>query len=361
MHDGIGVLQFRCNVCGEVCQAHMSLLSREQDSCHNCGSTVRMRAMIHTLSEELFGESLALPDFPLRKGIKGYGMSDWEGYARPLAEKLNYTNTFYHAEPHLDITDISPELEGSLNFLISTDVFEHVAPPVSLAFSNARSLLKEGGVFVFSVPYKLQGETIEHFPELFDYRIERRDSMPTLINKTRDGRHQEFQDLVFHGGPGETLEMRVFSQSSLRKELAQAGFTSIEFYARHYFEFGIYWPYFSGVPIAARISDQRPQVTKEQIPFKVTGWGPTQTKLNEGFNIQKDGASALWLQGHNLQFIKALKMGNTLLGNPTVARAGQVLSITVAPRLLSQVGEYPLYAVLASGTEHLIGNFNVQP
>ena len=360
-NNGIGVLQFRCNICGTVCQAHMSLLSREQDSCQHCGSTVRMRAMIHVLSEELFGESLALPDFPQCQDIKGFGMSDWEGYARLLAKKFNYTNTFYHAKPHLDITRIDQELEGSLDFLISTDVFEHVAPPVSQAFSNARKLLKKEGVFIFSVPYKLQGDTVEHFPELFDYRIEPRNGIPTLINMTCDGRRQEFQDLVFHGGPGETLEMRVFSRSSLQQEFAQAGFTSIEFYARHYFEYGIYWPYFSGVPIAARVVGQRAKVNQPSPPYKVIAWGPNETTLNQGFNIQANGDSALWLRGHNLQYIRTLKWGDTVLSAPTVAHAGQVLSTTVAPHLLSQTGEYPLYAVVTSGAEYLIGNFYVRP
>ena len=33
-------------------------------------------------------------------------MSDWEGYARVLAERFDYVNTFYHADPRLDQADV---------------------------------------------------------------------------------------------------------------------------------------------------------------------------------------------------------------------------------------------------------------
>lgn len=355
----MGVLQFRCNICGHYGQVPMSLLSREQASCPVCESTVRMRAMMNTLSEELFGESLVLSDFPKQKKLKGLGMSDWPGYAQILSKKLGYQNTFFHQKPYLDITNIAPELEGSLDFLISTDVFEHVAPPVSRAFVNARKLLKEDGVFVFSVPYKTDGETLEHFPELFDYRIDADGLHPTLINVTADGREQVFENLVFHGGPGETLEMRVFSQASLEQALTQAGFTSVDFYARHYFDFGIYWPVLRGVPIAARLGGKR-QARNDKLPFCIDDWGPQETLLNQTFNVQPNGASALWVSGENLQFIKALRFGSTVIDALTVASTGQVVSAAIAPHLLARVGAFSVYAVTDTGPDYLIGKFQVR-
>jgi len=360
--EDLGTLRFRCNICGGICQAHMSLLSREQPSCPHCESTVRMRAMIHALSEALFGESLVLPEFPQRPDLKGFGMSDWDGYAKPLAEKLGYVNTFYHKEPRLDITNVAQEFIGSLDFLISTDVFEHVAPPVSQAFINARKLLKDNGVFIFSVPYKLQGETSEHFPELHDYRIETKNNTPVLINITSDGRRQEYRDLVFHGGPGDTLEMRVFSQNSLRQEFLQAGFAKIEIYATYCFEYGIYWPYFSGVPMVAYASAMPKPVRKDSAPpFSIEAWGPHETLLNQGFNIQVNGASALWIRGRNLQQIRSFKFGDKPINKLTIARAGQVLTIELPSHWLSQVGEYPVLAVTTSGAEYTLGIFHVRP
>ena len=204
----LGSLIYRCNICGETCQAKVDKLGREIPSCPACGSTVRMRAIIHLLSTELFSKSLALPDFPSRPEIKGVGLSDWKGYANPLAQKLNYTNTFYHQEPKLDIANINPAFEGSLDFLIASDVLEHVTPPVSVCFENMYKLLKPGGVVIFSVPYTPEGITQEHFSDLHQYSITKQNEHYILRNITKDGHEQIFENLVFHGGEGATLETR---------------------------------------------------------------------------------------------------------------------------------------------------------
>jgi len=169
-----GCLTFQCNICGAACEYPMLDLGRETPSCRNCGSTVRMRSIVHLLSMELFGQSLVLPDFPTRLDIRGMGLSDWNRYADPLAQRLSYTNTFYHQEPRLDITRIDPALEGSLDFLISTDVFEHIVPPISVAFANVRRLLKPDGVFIFSVPYTLDADTWSIFPNCVNTRSSNR-------------------------------------------------------------------------------------------------------------------------------------------------------------------------------------------
>jgi SAM-dependent methyltransferase len=249
-----GVLSYQCNICGSSCKTALTDLQREKASCYRCGSTVRMRAITHILSTELFGQSIPLPDFPTRQDLHGWGMSD-VGYADLLSRKLSYINTYYHKEPHLDITAaLDPMLEGKLDFLISTEVFEHINPPVSVAFENARRLLKPNGVFIFSVPYTLEAETHEHFPDLYRYEIiDPGGPRPILKNITRDGREQLFDQLVFHGGPGATLEMRVFSQAGLQAELKRAGFENVTVYSEPCWEFGIYWHGFWSLPMAARI------------------------------------------------------------------------------------------------------------
>ncbi|MCB9913685.1 MAG: class I SAM-dependent methyltransferase [Planctomycetes bacterium] len=215
---------FRCNCCGERNVVPRERFGRETPSCAACGSTVRMRSVVHALTTELFGRCTALPDLPRRPELRGVGLSDWPGYARPLAERLGYRNTFLHQEPHLDVTAPPAELLGALDFVIATDVFEHVTPLVQRAFDGARALLGADGVFVFSVPYALEGRTREHFPELCDWRIVEEDGRHVLLNTTADGRAQRFEDLVFHGGPGTTLELRVFSRDDLLAHLDAAGF-----------------------------------------------------------------------------------------------------------------------------------------
>lgn len=247
-------VEFICNICNQPAACERAQLGREDSSCPTCGSSVRMRAMMHLLSRELFGESLAVPDFPVRKDLVGFGLSDWAVYARHLSARLSYINTFYHTAPRLDITDVPDELAGVADFLLATEVFEHVLPPVSLAFEGARRILRDGGVFVFSVPFHNRGgETVEHYPQIADYSISLDpDGVYRLRNRRADGVEEVFEDLVFHGGPGSTLEMRVFSQDALVRELRQAGFSNVSIESSPEPRWGIYWQVPWSVPIVAR-------------------------------------------------------------------------------------------------------------
>lgn len=216
------LIDYTCNICGSRNRRWRSTLSREAASCDGCHSTVRMRAMVFLVTRHLHG-----PDMPLFRARPsehvGLGLSDWAGYAGPLADKTGYLNTFYTREPQLDITKPPPERLGSADFIIATDVFEHVLPPAQAAFKGAAALLKPGGLLAFSVPYGFDEETVEHFPDLHDFRIEGRGEDRRLINRTRDGRTQTFEALCFHGGEGATLEMRLFSLPALRRECLEAG------------------------------------------------------------------------------------------------------------------------------------------
>jgi SAM-dependent methyltransferase len=206
------------------------------------------------LSIGLFGKSLGLPDFPVSHQLSGLGMSDWEGYAVKLAEKFRYTNTYYHKEPRLDVSDreIPNSLNQSCDFIISSEVFEHVVPPVRRAFENTLKMLKPGGLLVLTVPYGTQTKTLEHFPELYDFTIIADNDSYRLENLTRSGEVQEFSDLVFHGGPGTTLEMRVFGEAALLEHLAEAGFESITVHRAPDFFHGIWWPEPWSFPLSAR-------------------------------------------------------------------------------------------------------------
>ena len=247
-----GVLAFRCNICGVEGAGRPADWGRETRSCATCGSTARMRSVIRLLALELFQRNLALPDFPVHPEIKGLGLSDWDGYAIPLKRKLGYENTFYHQEPRLDISNPDPAIQGTLDFLIASDVFEHVVPPVSRAFEGARKLLKPTGVLIFTAPYSLNPDDVEHYPELDRYKLAR--SMwgrRVLVNTTRDGRCQKFPDPVFHGGPGNTIEMRLFSEAGLLRSFRNAGFIP-RIWNEPDLEHGIFWPYKWSLPMSAR-------------------------------------------------------------------------------------------------------------
>jgi len=243
---------FVCNLCGRSNAVPVEALSRETPSCAGCGSTVRFRAMAHLVLRELGLPDVPLAALPTRRDVVGLGLSDAAAYAVPLAQRFDYTNTWYHTEPRLDIAAIPDARVGTLDFLVASDVFEHVVPPIGRAFRNAHALLKPGGVMIFTVPFSLDADTVEHFPELHDWRIVVEDGRHVLLNRTADGRAQRFADLVFHGGPGSTLEMRLFARDALLRELAAAGFRDVRLAAESCVEHGIFWPEPWSVPVVAR-------------------------------------------------------------------------------------------------------------
>ena len=63
---------------------------------------------------------------------------------------------------------------------------------------------------------------------------------------------REHRDLVFHGGPGETLELRLFALADLVAHLEAAGFCDVRVRREPNFAHGVWWPGADGWPITAR-------------------------------------------------------------------------------------------------------------
>ena len=235
-------IRFICNICDTRNEINISNFHRELAHCKNCKSTPRFRGIIYHLSKALFGESLLLKCFPINKKIRGLEMSGWETYACVLEEKFSYVNTFYDRNPRFDVTSGDYKCYQDLDFVISTDVFEHIMPPVQAAFDNVFSMLKERGVFVFSVPYIDGAETLEHFQNINKFQLYDFFGRKVLVNETKTGKFEVFDNLIFHGGEGCTLEMRVFAEKSIIMCLQRAGFKSIEIQNQPILEYGYYWP-----------------------------------------------------------------------------------------------------------------------
>jgi SAM-dependent methyltransferase len=244
------MVSFLCNICGRG--NTLETMPQEESSCGGCGSNVRLRALVYLLSTELFGEGLILPDFPRLPAIKGLGLSDQACYAERLAGKFDYVNTYYDREPRLDITAEHPDRYGTCDFILSSDVFEHIQPPIGRAFDEAFKLLKPHGVLCLSVPFSLDEETVERFPGLHDYKVVELNGSPVLINRAADGRLEIRDDLIFHGGVGATLEMRLFSQNGLREGLCKAGFQNPRFLVDPVPRFGIFFEGNWSLPLVAR-------------------------------------------------------------------------------------------------------------
>lgn len=244
-----------CNICGFRLLAAPELLSvREATSCDVCGSSLRARALMAALQPELdgSGEVRVLERVPRRADIRGIGMSDTTAYAIALERRFDYVNTYFHQPPFLDIRTPGKEYLAQFDFAVSSDVLEHVGGPCLDTLRNLRSLLKPGGLLALTVPYGFQEETVEHFPELHDYRIEGEGDGRVLVNITEDGREQRFGDLRFHGGDGSTLELRYYAYGDLVRWLGEAGFTDIKRHETRFPEWGIIHKDLTDLPITAR-------------------------------------------------------------------------------------------------------------
>ena len=246
---------FICNICG-VTNKNVSfdlLSGRETPSCSSCGSTLRERALIVALTRAMGWGHEVLPDIELNKKIHGLGMSeDINGFTKLLFDKFTHTLTYYDREPKLDLSSNNMKTYGEIDYVMCTEVMEHVPPPIDIAFRNLRKLLGKNGVCIYSVPYSLEEETVEHFPNLFDWKFERLDGKKRLFNTTVDGEIETFDDLCFHSGPeifddkgipvegsGESLEMRVFCEKALRQHIADAGLEISDIINMDIPEFGI--------------------------------------------------------------------------------------------------------------------------
>jgi hypothetical protein len=207
-----------------------------------------MRGITYAIQNSFLPEHNGpLSTAPTKKHVRGVGMSDGISYASQLERVFDYTNTYYHTDPQLDIT--SAHSCGSyrdLDFIISSDVLEHVAPPVSTTLVNMRGMLKKGGILFLTAPYVEGYETIEHYPQLHKYNIVNSHNEYAVLNETRSGEIELHRNPVFHGGPGSVLELRIFGEGDLLSMLRWASFQP-EVLEANIPQVGYYWqPHLEG-------------------------------------------------------------------------------------------------------------------
>jgi hypothetical protein len=237
-------MTFFCVACLRPSKAKKGTFGREGANCFWCNATSRDRAMLLNIHYAFFSKLLKNP----RSVPKIIGVSDGHLIEKILKTvyKSHYQNYHYHQEPKLDITQVPLNLYSSADIVSCTEVLEHVAPPVDLAFSGLRKLLRKNGTIVLSVPHSdSTGVHLEHFPEMTDAQLIL-DEKPRLVGNLKNGKKAEFSNLIFHGGVGFTLEYRVFSFHSLKKEILGSGFTEFKL-NRNIRAFGIKWESWSRV------------------------------------------------------------------------------------------------------------------
>jgi len=257
-------LTFTCNICGA--RNTVDALPTEPATCA-CGSNVRLRALAHLLSVELFGESLPLAHFPRLKSIRAAGMTDKDCIADILADKFDYTNTHYDREPRLNIKETHPALEGAYDFILCADVLEHIAPPVEPAITEMCRLLKPNGFAGITIFCHPSDKLREHFPTLHEFKFVTLGGKMLLVNRRADGTLEVRDDLIFHGGTGSTLEMREYGITALREQLLAAGFKDLHLLTDPIPESGIVLDHDLSQPLIARKAPytQSPETRKELV------------------------------------------------------------------------------------------------
>lgn len=208
-------LRFRCNLCGRATSFTRAAMTREAPSCGWCGSTVRFRAVLDAVTRHVVG------DRSVR--MEGLGFSDAAAYATHLKGLGDYTNSWFHQEPRRDLMDLASFGTARYDFVVCSEVMEHVVQPVQRAFDNLFALLRPGGALVLSTPMR-DGETVEHYPPLLEFSVREGRHGWVVEGITEDGQSYTSHEVVFHGGPGATVEMRVFGRASVARHLAAAGF-----------------------------------------------------------------------------------------------------------------------------------------
>lgn len=191
--------------------------SIELPSCSACASTVRMREIAYHLMFFAKGNEAA----------KVVGLSDHtsiQEFAESL--ELNYLNTFFDMDPRLDISNPSDNWHNFANILISSDVMEHVMPPISKAFAGHFKVLQPGGNLILTTPYFHQSSYLEKYPHMSGYVV---DDQANVFANGDNYESLKIVDPVFHGGPGNTLEMRIVAPEIIREGLEMAGFEDVVF------------------------------------------------------------------------------------------------------------------------------------
>lgn len=236
-HVAMKAFEFKCNLCNYLSNSEWDRLLRDGPSCDSCGSSIRMREIVCAF--------LDLYSVELSRDFKVVGLSDADliaDYFRKLIHH-NYTNTFFDTHPKLDICNLQKDSFETADVLISSDVFEHVFFPLSNALEGSFNLLKPGGTLICTMPWTTWQSSIEHFPWMTSYSVhEQLNGDHVVLGVDSTGSKRRVENPIFHGGPGNTLEMRKINVFVLVEDLKRVGFTDIKIHHQDRPEFGIRRP-----------------------------------------------------------------------------------------------------------------------
>ena len=231
-----------CVICGK--RNEWSAPSREGMICDGCGLTWRNRAVVLAVLRSQGYVGVSLADFRGDYSIVGIGSSEVPALDARLTEKFWFTNSHYHTAPRLDLCAPDAQWKGLANFMICSEVLEHVPPPADVALAGLCEVLKDGGTAIITVPYTRgwdmarehevrhdllvdtneTNETSEYYPDLVSYRLD--GNVLTWF----DSQGREFVDESpeFHGGAAPALTFRKWTIADLERRLLLSGFSTVK-------------------------------------------------------------------------------------------------------------------------------------
>ena len=214
--------KWSCVICGF--ENKKSEPSREGMLCAKCDSSWRVRATALGLLVGIGAQQAPFPEIEPNWFLRGVGTSDHRALAAALSSKFDYTNSYYHRFPRLDLLNISEDQRHQFGFVICSDVLEHVPPPADRALTGIADLLDDHGFAILSVPCGGKtAPTDEFYPGLaswteFEDRVEWVD--------TNGNQHTDFEP-EFHGGGGQTLAFRLWGMEDFCSRLIASGFNAV--------------------------------------------------------------------------------------------------------------------------------------
>jgi SAM-dependent methyltransferase len=191
--------------------------------CRQCKSTWRARAVLISLLTSLgYSENRFLrieSDF----SRVGLGISDDINIVKYLSSHFMYSNSFYDAFPFLDLRSVPSIAQEKFEFVICSDVLEHVDKDLEKAIAGVYQLIKQGGFAIITVPIGREDKTFEYYPGLSRFKI-----LESEVHwENKSGIQFVDQNPDFHGGRGQNLAFRQFSREQICNLLSKSGFEKI--------------------------------------------------------------------------------------------------------------------------------------
>jgi SAM-dependent methyltransferase len=213
---------WRCVLCSTRNYGR-SIYDKEAALCRGCNSTWRARAVTLALITALGHNPMELNKISSDWSRVGLGISDDVYVSSRIQSTFFYSNTFYDSFPYLDIRQVPPIAKSRFEFVTCSDVMEHIDVDLEKAIKGISYLLRPGGFAVLSVPISPTSEHSEFYPAMSSFKII--GDKVEWVDSNGKGYTDETPE--FHGGRGQNLAFRRFSDQSFRKAILSNGFKSI--------------------------------------------------------------------------------------------------------------------------------------